>query len=120
MLSYPIPEAEELLSSKLSTAQQSLSNCEEDLDFLREQVTVRVTITTPHTRSYDIRHCVQPQRAVLLTLLTDDGSRHSACLQLGYLTEAQRGEGCWNQQLGKFYIQVSPVGAENVKIDMHD
>lgn len=44
MLSYPIPEAEELLSGKLSAAQQSLSNCEEDLDFLREQVTVRSTI----------------------------------------------------------------------------
>jgi hypothetical protein len=41
MLSYPIPEAEDLLSNKLSAAQQSLSNCEEDLDFLREQVTVR-------------------------------------------------------------------------------
>lgn len=49
MLSYPIPEAEELLSSKLSTAQQSLSNCEEDLDFLREQVTVRAMISTLHT-----------------------------------------------------------------------
>jgi len=43
MLSYPIPEAEELLTNKLSAAQQSLSNCEEDLDFLREQVTVRTT-----------------------------------------------------------------------------
>lgn len=41
MLSYPIPEAEELLANKLSAAQQSLSNCEEDMDFLREQVTVR-------------------------------------------------------------------------------
>jgi prefoldin subunit 5 len=40
MLSYPIPEAEELLSSKLSTAKHSLSTCEEDLDFLREQITV--------------------------------------------------------------------------------
>lgn len=40
MLSYPINEAEELLSSKLSSAQISLSNCEEDLDFLREQITV--------------------------------------------------------------------------------
>jgi hypothetical protein len=43
MLSYPIPEAEELLTNKLSAAQQSLSNCEEDMDFLREQVTVRST-----------------------------------------------------------------------------
>lgn len=40
MLSYPIDEAEELLSSKLAAAKQSLSNCEEDLDFLREQITV--------------------------------------------------------------------------------
>ncbi|KAK3346784.1 Prefoldin subunit-domain-containing protein [Lasiosphaeria hispida] len=39
MLSYPIEEAEELLSSKLNAAKTSLSNCEEDLDFLREQVT---------------------------------------------------------------------------------
>ncbi|KAJ4293005.1 peptide chain release factor 1 [Collariella sp. IMI 366227] len=39
MLSYPIDEAETLLSSKLKAAKQSLSNCEEDLDFLREQIT---------------------------------------------------------------------------------
>ncbi len=41
MLSYPIGEAEELLGSKLSAAKQNLANCEEDLDFLREQITVR-------------------------------------------------------------------------------
>ena len=40
MLSYPIDEAEELLASKLAAAKQSLTNCEEDLDFLREQITV--------------------------------------------------------------------------------
>jgi hypothetical protein len=40
MLSYPIGEAETLLDSKLQAAKRSLSNCEEDLDFLREQVTV--------------------------------------------------------------------------------
>ncbi|KAF4775123.1 prefoldin subunit [Colletotrichum scovillei] len=39
MLSYPVDEAETLLESKLSTAKTSLSNCEEDLDFLREQIT---------------------------------------------------------------------------------
>lgn len=43
MLSYPIPEAESLLLSKLDAAQSSLENCEEDLDFLREQITVRFT-----------------------------------------------------------------------------
>jgi len=40
MLSYPIDEAEELLASKLAAAKQSFANCEEDLDFLREQITV--------------------------------------------------------------------------------
>jgi hypothetical protein len=40
MLAYSIPEAENLLESKLTAAQQSLDNCEEDLDFLREQITV--------------------------------------------------------------------------------
>ena len=41
MLAYPIAEAETLLEGKLSGAQQTLENCEEDLDFLREQITVR-------------------------------------------------------------------------------
>jgi hypothetical protein len=40
MLSYPIAEAEVLLGSKLGAAKQNLKNCEEDLDFLREQITV--------------------------------------------------------------------------------
>ncbi|KAK4653693.1 peptide chain release factor 1 [Podospora pseudocomata] len=39
MLSYPIEEAEELLDGKLEAARRSLRNCEEDLDFLREQIT---------------------------------------------------------------------------------
>ncbi|KAK3985905.1 Prefoldin subunit-domain-containing protein [Cladorrhinum sp. PSN332] len=39
MLSYPIGEAEELLESKFGAAKRSLKNCEEDLDFLREQIT---------------------------------------------------------------------------------
>ncbi|KAI1082408.1 Prefoldin, subunit 3 [Whalleya microplaca] len=39
MLSYPIDEAQELLTSKLAAAKQSNANCEEDLDFLREQIT---------------------------------------------------------------------------------
>ena len=40
MLSYPIAEAVALLESKLCVAQDSLKTCEEDLDFLREQITV--------------------------------------------------------------------------------
>lgn len=42
MLSYPLPEAETLLESKLKAAEESKSNCEDDLDFLREQITVRL------------------------------------------------------------------------------
>ena len=40
MLAYPIHEAEDLLDSKLQAAQANMSNCQEDLDFLREQITV--------------------------------------------------------------------------------
>ncbi|KAM0710467.1 hypothetical protein Q7P35_002830 [Cladosporium inversicolor] len=53
MLSYPIPEAEELLTNKLSAAQQSLRNCEEDLDFLREQVTT-MEVATARVYNWDI------------------------------------------------------------------
>ena len=40
MLSYPLDEAEQMLDTKLQAAKASLANCEEDLDFLREQITV--------------------------------------------------------------------------------
>ncbi|KOS17904.1 putative prefoldin subunit 3 [Escovopsis weberi] len=39
MLSYPIGEAETLLTTKLNAAKTSFSNCEEDIEFLREQIT---------------------------------------------------------------------------------
>lgn len=41
MLAYPMEEAAELLSSKLEGAKQKMSDCQEDIDFLREQITVR-------------------------------------------------------------------------------
>lgn len=50
MLSYTTDEAETLLSSKLATANTSLSHCEEDLDFLREQITVSI-MTDPRSTS---------------------------------------------------------------------
>ncbi len=40
MLSYPLPEACDLLDSKLKSAKQKIADCEEDTDFLREQITV--------------------------------------------------------------------------------
>ncbi|KKA27013.1 hypothetical protein TD95_000530 [Thielaviopsis punctulata] len=39
MLAYPIDEAETLLSGKLKAAKTSETNFEEDLDFVREQIT---------------------------------------------------------------------------------
>ena len=47
MLSYPIPEACDLLDEKLKGAKQKIGDCEDDLDFLREQITVSRT----HTKS---------------------------------------------------------------------
>lgn len=40
MLSYSTDEAETLLDGRLSDAKKSMENCEEDLEFLREQITV--------------------------------------------------------------------------------
>lgn len=53
MLAYSLREAEELLVSKLETAQQSLSNCEEDLDFLREQITT-MEVATARVYNWDV------------------------------------------------------------------
>lgn len=40
MLAYPMDEAESLLAERASKAKKSLEDCEEDLEFLREQITV--------------------------------------------------------------------------------
>ena len=75
MLSYPIDEAEELLASKLGTAKQNLENCEEDLDFLREQITVGawILVIQDHTDRK-----------------SDYGGKYSESLQLGCYDEAKR------------------------------
>lgn len=44
MLAYPIDEAEQLLGEKLQAAESSFKNCEEDMEFLREQVTVSLLL----------------------------------------------------------------------------
>ncbi|KAK8221904.1 peptide chain release factor 1 [Zalaria obscura] len=53
MLAYPIPEAESLLESKLSAAKTSLVHCEEDLDFLREQITT-LEVATARVYNWDV------------------------------------------------------------------
>ncbi|KAF1956804.1 Prefoldin, subunit 3 [Byssothecium circinans] len=50
MLAYSVPEAEELLSSKLETARHSLATCQEDMEFLREQIT---TLEVAFARVYN-------------------------------------------------------------------
>ncbi|KAK0893990.1 peptide chain release factor 1 [Friedmanniomyces endolithicus] len=53
MLSYPLTEAETLLRSKLDAAQSSLKNCDEDLDFLREQITT-MEVATARVYNWDV------------------------------------------------------------------
>lgn len=66
MLAYPIAEAEELLQEKLSAAQKTLSNCEEDQEFLREQITVCLAPV--------------PLKISILTMLIDAGGRNGSCV----------------------------------------
>ncbi|KAF2219878.1 ESC prefoldin protein subunit 3 [Elsinoe ampelina] len=53
MLAYPVGEAEELLVGKLGAARTSLANCEEDLDFLREQITT-LEVATARVYNWDV------------------------------------------------------------------
>ena len=76
MLAYPIAEAETLLEGKLSGAQQTLENCEEDLDFLREQITVRALIDSAEGPSSFMD--------------TDIGGCHGESVQLGCHNEEER------------------------------
>jgi len=53
MLAYPIEEAKELLQGKLKAAEESLKNCEEDMDFLRQQITT-LEVNTARLYNYDV------------------------------------------------------------------
>jgi len=53
MLAYPIGEAEALLEEKLQAAQTSLGNCEEDLEFLREQITT-LEVATARVYNWEV------------------------------------------------------------------
>ena len=49
MVAYPLDEAEELLQAKLDKAKESLTACDEDLEFLRVQITtLEVAIARVH------------------------------------------------------------------------
>ncbi|KAB8232853.1 tubulin-binding prefolding complex subunit PAC10 [Aspergillus alliaceus] len=53
MLAYPIGEAETMLADKLATAETSLANCDEDLEFLREQITT-MEVATARVYNWDV------------------------------------------------------------------
>ncbi|KAL2000259.1 hypothetical protein VTN02DRAFT_3353 [Thermoascus thermophilus] len=53
MLAYPIAEAETMLEEKLRAAEASLGNCEEDLEFLREQITT-LEVATARVYNWDV------------------------------------------------------------------
>ena len=54
MLSYKIPAAVSLLKSKLESAEGSLANVIEDLEFLREQITV-MEVNTARVYNWDVK-----------------------------------------------------------------
>ena len=54
MLSYKLPAAITLLKSKLSVAQTSLDNTIEDLEFLREQLTI-MEVNTARVYNWDVK-----------------------------------------------------------------
>jgi len=54
MLSYKIPAAIVLLQSKLRIAETSLENTIEDLEFLREQLTV-MEVNTARVYNWDVK-----------------------------------------------------------------
>ncbi|KKK14200.1 prefoldin subunit 3 [Aspergillus ochraceoroseus] len=53
MLAYPIDEAEAMLDEKLSVAETTLAHCEEDLEFLREQITT-LEVATARVYNWDV------------------------------------------------------------------
>lgn len=63
MLEYTQEEAVELLSSKLSAAQQNLSNTIEDLEFLREQITV-MEVNTARCYNWDVKRRREKKEAL--------------------------------------------------------
>lgn len=64
MLEYTLEEAKELLNSKLSAASKSLVNTDEDLEFLRDQITtMEVSILLKRERGVKIHWVVRKVRA---------------------------------------------------------
>ncbi|KAJ8097129.1 Prefoldin subunit-domain-containing protein [Lipomyces tetrasporus] len=62
MLEYPIGEATDLLTSKLNAAKESLKTCQEDLEFLRENITT-VEVNTARVYNWDVQQRREEKQA---------------------------------------------------------
>jgi Prefoldin subunit len=76
MVAYPIDEAKSLLTQKLSSQETNMKTCQEDLEFLREQITtMEVNIGIPiilhsqlipaRTYNWDVKRRRQTQRTTI-------------------------------------------------------
>lgn len=93
MLAYPMGEAEELLEGKLEAAKSGLENAEEDMDFLREQITVSGFFFPPSSGpSSQGMWCFWIECKRLTKYDIDTRGRYCSCLQLG-CRYAQKGKG---------------------------
>jgi hypothetical protein len=61
MLEYPLEEAVDLLTNKLDAAERNVKGIIEDLEFLREQITV-MEVNTARVYNYDVRRRREEQR----------------------------------------------------------
>jgi len=62
MLSYSLEEANDLLQRKMTTASQALYNAVEDLEWLREQITV-TEVNVARVYNWDIKMKRQGNKA---------------------------------------------------------
>ena len=72
MLSYKLPDAIELLKSKLTIAETSLKNTTEDLEFLREQLTV-MEVNIARVYNWDVKRRRERRERESTTRKTADG-----------------------------------------------
>ncbi|GAC72991.1 molecular chaperone Prefoldin, subunit 3 [Moesziomyces antarcticus T-34] len=77
MLEYPLEEAISLLSAKLAGAEKSLAASKEDLDFLREQITI-MEVNTARVHNWDVKRRRERREELERNGITTDASASKA------------------------------------------
>uniref|UniRef100_V5F2I9 Protein tyrosine phosphatase n=1 Tax=Kalmanozyma brasiliensis (strain GHG001) TaxID=1365824 RepID=V5F2I9_KALBG len=77
MLEYPLDEAISLLTGKLSGAEKSLTTSKEDLDFLREQITI-MEVNTARVHNWDVKRRRERREQLERDGLTEGASKSQA------------------------------------------